>query len=240
MQQVRILFQDEDLVVFEKPAGVSVHPPEDPTLSRRGVDLIRILRTQTGRSVFPVHRLDRATQGVMVMAFDGKTAGKIQSEFRSGGIEKSYLLMCRGWTSEDGVIEIPLESNPDVPDSPLQEARTSYATLAQFELPIPCGRYPTSRFSLVEARPGTGRFHQIRRHFRKISHPLIGDSRHGDGRQNRLWRELLGESRLFLMAWSLGFRHPRTGDFMRFRSRFAKAWHPVFDRAGVCPISQRS
>jgi tRNA pseudouridine65 synthase len=239
MQHLRILHQDEFLVVFEKPAGLSVHPSEKAIQrgeKRKGVDVIRILRSQLGRPVYPVHRLDRATQGVMVMAFEGRIAGLLQAQFKSGEVEKGYLLMCRGWTPLDGRIDSPLSSDPDQEDVVLQDATTEFCTLSRFELPIPFAGFQTSRFSLVKASPKTGRFHQIRRHFKRISHPLIGDSMHGDGKQNRIWRELLGESRLYLMAWTLKFRHPMTHQKHTFRARFAKAWHPVFDRAGVCPF----
>jgi tRNA pseudouridine65 synthase len=239
MQQLRVLHSDESLIVFEKPAGLSVHPSEHAIrlgLKRTEIDVIRILRSQTGRSVYPVHRLDRATHGVMVMAFDGGTAGLLQEQFKSGEIEKKYLLMCRGWVSDGGLIDLPLESDPDQESVVFQDARTDYETLCRFEIPVSCGRYSSSRFSLVQATPRTGRYHQIRRHFKKLAHPLIGDSMHGDGRQNRIWREILSDNRLFLMAWTLQFRHPKTGERMKFRARFAKFWHPVFERAGVCPV----
>ncbi len=201
MQKVRVLFEDSDLVVFEKPAGVLVHPPErkkEGAGESKKPDLIRILRHQTGKSVFPVHRLDRATQGVMVMAFRPEIAGALQSQFKERSVEKGYLLLCRGFTKDLGLLDEPLTSTDD-PDS-LQSAETKFETLYRFELPIASSRHSSSRFSLVRAVPLTGRFHQIRRHFKKISHPLIGDTVHGDGRQNRSWRELTGDSRLYLMA----------------------------------------
>jgi tRNA pseudouridine65 synthase len=242
MQKLRVLHSDDSLIVFEKPAGLSVHPSERAIRlgqSRSEIDVIRILRSQSGREVFPVHRLDRATHGVMVMAFDGKTAGRLQEQIKGREFKKKYLLMCRGWLQDEGRIELPLESDPDREPVILQDARTDYSTLSRFEIDEPCGRYPSSRFSLVQASPVTGRYHQIRRHFKKISHPLIGDSMHGDGRQNRIWRGILGDPRLFLMSWTLQFRHPGTGKDLRFRARFAKIWHPVFDRAGVCPVESR-
>jgi len=239
MQHLRVLYSDEVLIVFEKPAGISVHPSERAirqSEKRTETDVIRILRAQTGRSVYPVHRLDRATHGVMVMAFDGKTAGLLQQQFKQGEVQKRYLLMCRGWLQDSGRIEEPLESDSEQEPVVFQDAVTDFHTLFRFEIPVSSGKHSSSRFSVVQASPRTGRFHQIRRHFKKISHPLIGDSMHGDGRQNRIWREILQDKRLFLMAWTIGFRHPRTQECMKFRARFAKFWHPVFDRAGVCPV----
>ena len=239
MQKLRILHQDSDLVVFEKPAGVLVHPPEDPQYRKftsGANDVIRILREQMGTRVFPVHRLDRATQGVMVMALSGEVASALQKQFASRTITKNYLLLCRGWTQDQGVFDSPLTS--ELEDGALCEAITEYETLHRFELAIPTGKHLTSRFSLVRADPKTGRFHQIRRHFRKASHPLIGDTVHGDGHQNRIWREITGVSRLYLTAWHLGFEHPSQGVRMHFRARFSKYWHPVFDQAGFCPLSR--
>jgi len=234
--RVRILHQDQDLVVLEKPAGVQVHPPESGVarFTDRNPDLIRILRAQTGQRVFPVHRLDRATQGVMMMAFSSEVAGLMQAQFKAEKVRKAYLLMCRGWVPESGSFLDPLRSDHD--PEVLKEACTDFFRLHHFELPLPSGRYSTSRFSMVLASPRTGRFHQIRRHFKGSSHPLIGDSVYGDGRQNRFWRELSGESRLYLLAWMLSFDHPRTGDRMEFRSRFTGSWHRVFDVAGFCPL----
>ncbi len=239
MQKLRILHQDPHLVVVEKPAGLLVHPPEDAAIRKYSAgspDMVRILRNQTGFHVYPVHRLDRATHGVMVMAFSSAVASALQAQFGNRTIEKEYLLLCRGWTADSGLWDSPLESEKS--DSGEVSAETEYETLHRFELPIASKRHPTSRFSLVRASPRTGRFHQIRRHFKGASHPLIGDSVHGDGRQNRIWRELTGASRLYLTAWKLGFRHPVSNEHLQFRARFTGAWHTVFERAGFCPLLQ--
>jgi tRNA pseudouridine65 synthase len=239
MQKLRILHQDADLVVFEKPAGMLVHPPEDPAYRKYtsgANDVIRILRDQVGVHVFPVHRLDRATQGVMVMALSSEIASELQKQFVARTVTKNYLLLCRGWTENQGVFDSPLAS--ELKEGELIAAITEYETLYRFEVPVSTGRHFTSRFSLVIADPKTGRFHQIRRHFKKSAHPLIGDTVHGDGHQNRIWREITGVSRLYLTAWQLGFQHPSRGTRMSFRARFSKYWHPVFDQAGFCPLSR--
>jgi tRNA pseudouridine65 synthase len=239
MQKLRILHQDTDLVVFEKPAGILVHPPEDPEFRKYtsgATDVLRILREQVGAKVFPVHRLDRATHGVMVMALRGEIASALQKQFVTRSVNKNYLLLCRGWTDDRGVIDSELSSEID--GGAHCDAVTEYETLHRFEVPVATGKHNTSRFSLVRADPKTGRFHQIRRHFRKIAHPLIGDTVHGDGHQNRIWREITGVSRLYLTAWQLEFEHPNQGMRMSFRTRFSKHWHPVFDQAGFCPLSR--
>jgi len=237
MQKLRILHLDSEVTVFEKPAGVLVHPPENPEYRRftSGVDALRMIREQTGGHVYPVHRLDRATQGVMVMARTPRAAAVLQRQFADRTVSKTYLLLCRGWTDERGVYDSPLALEGD--PGKAVEALTEFHTIRRFELPVPTGKHATSRFSLVCAEPKTGRFHQIRRHFKSASHPLIGDTVHGDGRQNRIWREITGVARLYLMSWQIAFEHPGTGQRMRFSARFSGQWHPVFDRAGCCPVS---
>jgi tRNA pseudouridine65 synthase len=239
MQELRLLFRDPHLVVFEKPAGIQVHPPERERhsrlrVSRRAPDVIRILRHQLETRVFPVHRLDRSTQGVMLMALTSEAASRLQEQFRGRAVRKTYLLVCRGWLPTEGVFHQPLHSDQE--EGGLLESRTDFRTLHRFEVPVTDGRFECSRYSLMEARPQTGRFHQIRRHFKSASHPLIGDTVYGDGKHNRIWRTLTSDQRLYLLSWGLEFRHPLTGDVLRFRARFSGIWHRVFDQAGFCPI----
>ena len=235
MQELRLLHRDQDLVVFEKPAGVAVHPPEDPRHRIRTPDVIRILRRQLDAKVYPVHRLDRSTQGLMLMALSSEAASRLQAQFRAREVRKTYLLLCRGWLPVSGVFDRPLCSDQE--QGGLLDSVTGFRTLHRFELPVSDGRYERSRYSLVEAYPRTGRFHQIRRHFQGASHPLIGDTVYGDGRHNRIWRGLTSDQRLYLLSWRLEFHHPETGARLRFRARFTGAWHRVFDQAGVCPLS---
>lgn len=234
MQNLRLLFCDSDLVVFEKPAGIQVHPPENPTHRSRAPDVLRILRGQLGTRVYPVHRLDRSTQGVMMMALSGEVASALQQQFKIRQVQKRYLLLCRGWLADSGVWDQPLRSDQE--QGGMLESQTEYQTLKRFEIPFSDGRFDRSRYSLVEARPRTGRFHQIRRHFKSASHPLIGDTVYGDGKHNRIWRELTSDQRLYLLSWSLQFQHPANGKTLFFRARFSGAWQRVFDHAGLCPV----
>jgi tRNA pseudouridine65 synthase len=235
MQELRLLHRDQELVVFEKPAGVEVHPPEDPRHRSRAPDVIRILRRQLNTKVFPVHRLDRSTQGLMLMALSSEAASRLQAQFRAREVGKTYLLLCRGWLPVSGVLDRPLRSDQE--QGGHLDSVTGFQTLHRFELPVTDGRYERSRYSLVEAHPRTGRFHQIRRHFQGASHPLIGDTVYGDGTHNRIWRGLTSDQRLYLLSWRLQFRHPRTGEWLHFRARFTGSWHKVFDHAGFCPLS---
>jgi tRNA pseudouridine65 synthase len=236
VQKLRILYQDDAIVVIDKPAGVMIHPPEDPALHRfvgRQPTVIRMLREQLGKYVYPVHRLDSATSGVLVMALQSETAGKLQASFQAKEIKKTYGAIVRGFTEEKAVIDSPLSIDDE--GGEVQMAITHYETLFRFEIPIASGPHPTSRFSFVRVHPETGRYHQIRRHFKRIAHPLIGDATHGDGKQNRLWRELTHDSLLYLKAYSLGFPHPITKEWMEFHSRWGGAWQRVFDHAQACP-----
>ena len=237
VQKLRILYQDSDLVVVDKPAGVMIHPPEDPALHRfvgRQPTVIRMLREQLQQYVYPVHRLDSATSGVLVMALKSEIAGKLQASFQARQVQKSYGALVRGFTNDSGIIDSPLSIDDEGGEE--QEAITHYETLFRFELPIPSGPHPTSRFSFVRVQPQTGRYHQIRRHFKRISHPLIGDATHGDGKQNRVWREMTEDTLLYLKAYSLSFPHPIGGEKIEFHSRWGGAWQRVFDRSGMCPV----
>ena len=153
------------------------------------------------RHVHAVHRLDRATSGVLLFALDPGTAGRMQELFAEGRVEKRYLALVRGIPPESGVIDHPIPRDVGGPRVP---AVTEFRRLAAFE-----------RYALIEARPRTGRLHQIRRHLKHISHPLIGDVRYGKGEHNRLFRERFGLHRLALHALELAFEHPETGEPVR-------------------------
>ncbi|HKI05807.1 MAG TPA: pseudouridine synthase [Thermoanaerobaculia bacterium] len=192
-----ILYRDDLLVIVGKPSGLAVHRG----LAREKTVVLQTLRDLLGRRVYPVHRLDRATSGALLLAMDAGTARRLQEQFESGGVAKRYLALVRGIPPEEGVIDHPVPRGPGGERIP---AVTEFRRLATFE-----------RYALVEARPRTGRFHQIRRHFKHLSHPLIGDVRYGKGEHNRLFRERFGLHRLALHALELAFEHPGTGEPLR-------------------------
>lgn len=196
-QHLPFLYQDGCLLAVDKPAGLAVHRG----MARDRTFALQLVRDQMGRHVHAVHRLDRATSGVLLFALDPETAGRMQERFAAGQVEKRYLALVRGIPPESGVIDHPIprdEGGPRVP------AVTEFRRLATFE-----------RYALVEARPRTGRRHQIRRHLKHLSHPLIGDVRYGKGEHNRLFRERFGLHRLALHALELAFEHPGTGEPVR-------------------------
>ncbi len=238
---LRIYFQDNHLVVIEKPAGFQVHTPVDyarqgKVVRKNNVQIL--LRKQLDQDVFTIHRLDRATSGVMLFSLSSEFARLVQKKFLAHEVKKTYLCVVRGWVEDAGIINQPLSKNLD--DGVMLEAITQYETIFRFELPHSTGKYERERYSLVLVHPITGRTHQIRRHFRSISHPLIGDTVHGDSKHNRLWRSLFkskgGEQNyLFLKAYSFEMVHPITHENMKFETRWNKNWMNMFELIGFCP-----
>lgn len=200
-----ILLRDEWLCAINKPTDIMVHR------SAIGTDrefVLQKLRDQLGQRVWPVHRLDRATSGVLLFALDAETARELGEAFTHRRMNKRYLAVLRGWTEEAGTIDHPLNKHKGAEPRP---AITHYRRLATCELPIPVGAHETARYSLIEAKPESGRRHQIRRHCKHISHHLIGDTTYGDGRHNRLFRQHLRCHRMLLHASALEFEHPWDG-----------------------------
>jgi tRNA pseudouridine65 synthase len=200
-----VLYRDAHFIAVDKPAGMLVHRSWIASDSEFAMQRVR---DQIRQRVYPVHRLDRPTSGVLIFGLSSEAARDLCALFEARVVDKRYLAVTRGYVEPDGVIDYALREEPD---KPAQAAVTRYRRLATVELPIPVGRYPSARYSLVEAIPETGRMHQIRKHFAHIFHPLIGDTTHGEGRHNRLFRERFGVHRLLLIAQRLCFRHPYTG-----------------------------
>jgi tRNA pseudouridine65 synthase len=207
-----VLHRDDFLAVVDKPAGLMVH---DSALARGETDFAADrLRAQFGQPIFLVHRLDRATSGCLLLAFDRDTASALGKRLMSREVgelafEKDYLAVCRGWPAETRFdIDHPLDGGPGKPAK--KPALTQFEILATCELGLPSAGFATSRYALLRASPQTGRFRQIRRHLKHASHHLVGDSSHGDGRHNRTFR-MLGIHRMLLHARRLAFVHPHDG-----------------------------
>ena len=223
---MRILYQDDYLVAVDKPAGLLVH--------RTGLDAgetqfaLQLLRDQLGRPVWPAHRLDKGTSGVLLFALDADTARQLGQAFEAPDlVQKTYLAVVRGWPPADGQVDHPLKRLADDARpgrDEVQAAQTRYRTLEHYELPLPQGGFPTTRCALVELQPLTGRRHQLRRHLKHISHPIIGDATHGKGALNRAVAGLLGVQRLWLQALRLELRHPVMGSPLRIEARPGDEW----------------
>ncbi|MEA5445641.1 pseudouridine synthase [Gammaproteobacteria bacterium AB-CW1] len=232
--EIAILYQDEQLVAVHKPSGLLVH--RSP-LSRDRVYLLQTLRDQLGRRLYPVHRLDRATSGVLVFAFDAETAHALNQAFTEQRVEKTYLAIVRGWPEPpEGHIDRPVR---DDDREAHREAASDYRRLATATLPVANRRYPTSRYALVGLWPKTGRRHQLRIHMERISYPIIGDTTHGDGEHNRIFREHLGLDRLMLHALSLRLPHPAEPDqILDLRAQPGDQFALALERLGMAEISE--
>ena len=237
-----ILYQDEYLVVINKPSGLLVHRSMiDKNETRFALQLVR---DQIGQYVYPVHRLDKPTSGILVMALSSEIAAKLTEQFTNQVIKKKYIALVRGFTQTEGRIDYPLKEMLDKmtdkkaqQDKLAQEAVTEYKTLWQGELPFAVGRYPTSRYSLVSLTPETGRKHQLRRHMKHIFHPIVGDTTHGDGKHNAMFRENFSLERLLLAANEMTFKHPVTEQAMVVKADIGAEFTSLLAKMH-CPVEQ--
>ncbi|MFQ1050728.1 tRNA pseudouridine(65) synthase TruC [Avibacterium paragallinarum] len=234
MTALNILYQDEYLVAVNKPAGMLVHRS---WLDRHETQFVmQTLRDQIGQHVFPIHRLDRPTSGVLLFALNGEIAKLLCEQFEQKQVGKSYLAVVRGYLKEQGRIDYPLKVQLDKiadkfaqQDKAPQEAITDYEGLKTVEMPYGVGRYQTSRYSLVRLIPHTGRKHQLRRHLKHIFHPILGDTQYGDLHQNRALTEHTGVQRLMLHAKTLAFIHPITKSRLKITAPLDEQWQCLFD-----------
>ena len=216
-QPLEILYRDEDLVAIAKPSGLLVHRTRLDAWARDFA--VQRLRDQLGCTVYPVHRLDKATSGVLLFALNPLALGSVSSAFERGRVEKRYLAIVRGWPPLTLLIDYPLSRlhdayEPGEPPEGLQPAFTRLTRLATAQLPVCVDRYTESRYALVALVPDSGRRHQLRRHLKHAGHPIIGDTTYGQGRHNRLFRSRFANERLLLAAIALSFEHPRTGTLL--------------------------
>lgn len=209
---LEILFQDEYIVAINKPRDLLVH--KSFIASDIQEYAIQILRDQIGQYVYPVHRLDRKTSGVLLFALDKEILKQLNDDFATRKVEKKYIAIVRGFTSEEETIDYALTND----SGQTQEAKTYYKTLQQVEVDIPSGKHTTSRYSLVEAYPETGRQHQLRKHFKHVFHPILGSRPHGCNKQNKLWLDKFELTAMLLHALELQFEHPITKQTIHLRA----------------------
>jgi len=237
METLEIIYQDEHIVAVNKPSDLLVH--------RSWIDkdetrfAIQMLRDQIGQYVYPVHRLDKPTSGVLLFALSKETARALSEQMQSGGVTKQYLAIVRGYTDERGLIDYALKEVLDKmtdakarQDKAAQEAVTSYEKIGQVELPFVVGRYNTARYSLLRLTPKTGRKHQLRRHMKHILHPIVGDTKYGRGEHNRFFREQFGAHRLLLHAGTLTFIHPVTKRVLTLQAGLDVLFSELIDQLG--------
>ena len=220
---LEVLYEDEYLVVINKPSGLLVHKS---MIDKHEIYFaMKILSKQIGKWVYPVHRLDKPTSGVLLFALDSHTAKLMSEQFSSHTIEKTYIAIGRGYVREDGVVEHALLEKLDkISDKDksktreAKEASTAFKCLGQVEINASVGKYNTVRYSLVELKPHTGRKHQLRRHMKHINHHLLGDTKYGRGEHNKFVREKYEINRLMLHAISLEVKHPYTQKKLIFKA----------------------
>lgn len=232
---MEVVYRDESIVVINKPAGMLVH--RSSVAPGETVFAVQRLRDQIGMKVHPVHRLDKPTSGLLVFTLNVESLKAIQTQFTEKKVEKVYWAVVRGFLNEEGTIDYPLKREVDpyahFETEGSQSAITHYQCLAQTELPIAVGRYPTTRYSWAQLRPVTGRKHQLRRHMAHLRHPIVGDSRHGVGVHNRFFRDHFGIQRLLLHAQKISFNHPTTGNRITLKAGLDESFHNALKHSGL-------
>ena len=243
-----ILFQDNDVIAIHKPSNLLVHRSSLDAYETRFA--VQLLRDQIGQHVYPAHRLDKATSGVLLFGLNPASARALSMSFAAREIEKQYVAVVRGWPDECGDIDHPLELRKDdaevfgneASQAQSQASQTQFRRLATVELPWAVDKYPSSRYALMELNPITGRRHQIRRHLKHISHPIIGDTTYGKGRHNRAFAQAFGLDRLLLACTKMTFPHPISQQLITISAPIATEmawisqqldWLPMLDHAGI-------
>ncbi|MGL4412305.1 MAG: pseudouridine synthase [Bacteroidales bacterium] len=232
---IEILFQDDHLVVVNKPPGLLVHRTaiaEEETLF-----LLQILRDQLGKYLYPIHRLDRPTSGAIAFAFSSEVASSFAQAMERDEVVKVYHSLVRGWVDEVVDLDYPVKNEKGKP----REANSLFTPLGHIELPIAFGRYETSRYTILQCEPKTGRWHQLRQHLAHLRHYIINDRVHGDGKQNRLFTERLGLREMFLHARYLEFSHPVTQERVSLLADYPEHWSCFYDRCiELCGVQNSS
>ena len=224
--EVSIIFEDDYLLCVSKPNNVLVHHAHHSRNVADEDSLLQIINNQTGLKVYPVHRLDRKTSGIILLAKEKEFVSKFQELFTNNEIQKTYFGVVRGFSPDKKTIDSPVKGR----DAKVhKEALTALKTLEKTTLNIPVKPYDSSRYSLVELSPKTGRMHQLRIHTNKISHPLIGDAKYGDKNHDMMFDENFGWKNLFLHAGKLEFTHPFLSEKMILKAAFPKDWLALFD-----------
>ena len=231
---LEILYQDEHLVVINKPSGLLVH--RSPIDKRETLFALQMVRDQIGEYVYPVHRLDKPTSGVLVFALSSEVAKLLSEQFRGHEVEKTYMAVVRGYTQASEVIDYDLKvildkkADRDRTDNKEpQSAQTYYETLGHLELPFAVSRYPVARYSLIKLLPKTGRKHQLRRHMKHIFHPIVGDTKYGRNEHNNLFRREFNSHRLLLHAHTLSLCHPISNEKLRVEADFDASFQQIIN-----------
>ncbi len=232
-----VLFEDDALIAVDKPSGLLVHRS---FLDKHETQFaMQMVRDQIGQHVFPLHRLDRPTSGILLFAKSAEIASQMQAQFVEKTIQKRYVALTRGFAPEYTFLDKPLKYHKDKlgdkhmqEDKAPQEAQTAFHLLDTAVIDKPLGKFPTVRYSLVSCFPKTGRKHQIRRHLKHLSHPIIGDVNHGDNTHNHFFVEEFGIKRLMLFATDVRLMHPLTNKHIDIHAPFDESTLALFAKLG--------
>jgi tRNA pseudouridine65 synthase len=225
--QLDLIFEDEFIICVNKPNNVLVHHAYHSRNVADELSLLQAIQQQFQIKVYPIHRLDRKTSGIILLAKQKGFVAKFQELFTKNAIDKVYYGIVRGHSPNEKTIDSPVKGR----DAKVhKEALTILKQLATIVLDIPVKPYDTSRYSLVELQPKTGRMHQLRVHMNKISHPLIGDAKYGDKNHDHMFANHLGFKNLFLHAGQLNFKHPYSGAQLLLKANFPKDWTDLFEK----------
>lgn len=220
-------YEDEYVIAVNKPNNVLVHHAKHSRNVSDELSLLQIIENQLNYKVYPIHRLDRKTSGIILLAKQKKFVSEFQALFTENSIQKTYYGIVRGFSPETKTIDSPVKGR----DAKIhKEALTNLKTLNNITLEIPVKPYDTSRYSLVELSPKTGRMHQLRVHMNKISHPLLGDPKYGDKNHNLMFEMQFNCSKLFLHAGKLKFQHPFSKEALNLNANFPEDWIMLFHK----------
>ena len=222
-----IIFEDQFIICVNKPNNMLVHHAHHSRNVAEETSLLQLILAEKGIKVYPIHRLDRKTSGIILLAKETTNVSRFQELFTNNKIEKTYYGVVRGFSPESKIIDSPVKGR----DAHVhKEALTHLETLEQIVLDIPVKPYDSSRYSFVEMKPKTGRMHQLRVHTSKISHPLIGDIKYGDKNHDVMFDENFGWKNMFLHAGTLDFKHPFTEENLTLKAKFPRDWYSLFEK----------
>ena len=224
---LEIIFEDDYIICVNKPNNVLVHHAHHSRNVADEDSLLQIILNAKQIKVYPIHRLDRKTSGIILLAKAKEYVSKFQELFTNNNIHKTYFGVVRGFSPDTKTIDSPVKGR----DAKVhKEALTTLRTLEKVLLEVPVKPYESSRYSLVELLPKTGRMHQLRVHTNKISHPLIGDPKYGDKNHNLMFVGNFEWKNLFLHAGQLVFNHPYTNEKMILKATFPQDWIDLFEK----------
>ncbi|MGL5318580.1 MAG: pseudouridine synthase [Bacteroidales bacterium] len=224
---IEILYEDSQIVAVNKPTGLLVHRTR--IAEEENDFLLQKLRDQLQRKLYPIHRLDRPTSGIVLFAFSSEDASLFSQMIQTNAVEKEYLALVRGWFPDNVDLDHPVKNEK----GNSKEAHTIFKNVKHYEIEIPSGRYTTTRFSLIECFPKSGRWHQLRQHLAHLRHYIINDRVHGDGKCNRFFSDHFGHREMFLHAVRLTFEHPVTKQQIIIHAPLPVHWD-VIGKSDVC------